>query len=304
MIKLKTYLLATTLFLMTFVGCQQKKELADMSDSEKLEVLDLQLERHPKDHKLFAERAQVHFNLGRLKEAQTDIDHAVEIAPKNINYRLQQADIYLASGNIENSYKSLSEAEKLDPSNKEVQLKLGEVTLYSHDYDRALRHLTNVTTEDPDNITALTIKSYIYKEKGDTASAVNLLSRVCDIDPDNALAFEELGVLYALHHDPLAVEYLSAALRLAPSNTNAMYALAMYYQELQQMDQAESLYRRMLDVNDKSADAWHNLGYIELTHYHDYGRAIIYFDSALACDPSHEAALTNRQLAEEMLKQS
>ena len=101
----------------------------------------------------------------------------------------------------------------------------------------------------------------------------------------------------------MALEYLTTALQLEPNNTNAMYALAMYHQDRQEMDEAEALYRRMLDVNSKSADAWHNLGYIELTFYHDYERAIAYFDSALSSDPSHEAATANRKLAKEMLKQ-
>lgn len=267
-----------------------------MTDSEKLEVLDLYIEKHPKEHQAYAERAQVLLNLGRAKEAQADIDHAVLLSPNNVNYHLRQADIYLANGNIENSYKALSEAESLDPTNIEVQLKMGEVTLYSRDYDRSLRHLTNVTERDPDNLTALTIKSYIYKEKGDTASAVTLLRRVCDIYPDHAMAFEELGILYALHHDPLAVEYLDATLRLEPNNTNAMYALAMFYQETGNFVEAEKLYRQMLDINPNSSDALNNLGYLEKEVYGDLERAAEYFDKALEANPNHEEARENRAL--------
>ena len=293
--KMKTYLLAA-IVLVTVASCHQQKETADLSDSEKLEVLDLQLEHHPKDPHLYAERALVHFNLGRLKEAQADIEHAVELDSKNVDYRLRQADIYLTSGNIENSYKALSEAEKLDPDNKEVQLKLGEVTLYGHDYDRALRHLDKVTSQEPDNITALTIKSYVHKEMGDTVSAVRLLTHVCDIDPENVMAFEELGVLYSLRHNPLAVEYLSAALRLNPNNTNAMYSLAMYYQETGNFVEAEKLYRQMLDVNPNSSDALNNLGYLEKEVYGDLERAAEYFDKALEADPDNREAQQNREL--------
>lgn len=293
--KIKTYLLAA-LVIMTLAACHQQKDNADLTDGEKLEMLDLQLERHPKDHQLYAERAQVHFNLGRIKEAQADIDHAVDLAPQNVDYRLRQADICLAGGNIENSYKALSEAEKLAPSNKEVQLKLGEVTLYGHDYDRALRHLDNVTMQEPDNLTALTIKSYVYKEMGDTAKAVQILTHVCDIYPDNAMAFEELGVLYSVHHNPLAVEYLSSALRLDPNNTNAMYSLAMYYQETGNFAEAEKLYRQMLDINPNSSDALNNLGYLEKEVYGDLERAADFFDKALEADPNNKEAQQNRAL--------
>ena len=139
--------------------------------------------------------------------------------------------------------------------------------------------------------------SDIYKEKGDTATAVQFFRRVCDKYPDYALAFEELGVLYASRGENMALEYLNTALQLDPSNTNTLYALAMFYQGREDFDKAESLYHQMLDINEHSADVWHNLGWIELTHYHDYERAIEYFDKALAINPQMENALVNRELA-------
>ena len=56
----------------------------------------------------------------------------------------------------------------------------------------------------------------------------------------------------------------------------------------------------MTDINENSADAWHNLGYIEMTHYGDMEKAIEYFDRALIADPNHEAAKANRTLAQEL----
>ncbi len=288
--------------MLTVVACKSGNIDGDMSDSEKLELLDIRLEKTPKDAALLAERARVLLNLGRAKDAIHDADMAVKLKPEVVEYRLLQADACFANGNADDSYKALTEAERLEPDNMEVQLKMGEITFYSRDYERSLRCLTKVTEKEPDNRTALFMKGFIYKEKGDTAGAVVLLRKVCDLYPDYEPAFEELGVLYATRQNPMAVEYLTTALTLEPNNTNAMYALAMYHQERQEMDEAESLYRRMLDVNSNSADAWHNLGYIELTFYHDYDRAITYFDSALASDPGHEATIINRQLAEEMKK--
>lgn len=296
-------LLIIVLLAATTVSCKRSHSDFDtLTDSEKLEFLDIRLERHPKDDEALAERALVLFNLGRNKEALADINKAVELKPDNVDYRLRQADFYFAGGDVENSYKTLSEAEKLAPESNEVQLKMGEVTFYSRDYDRSLICLSKVTEREPDNRTALFMKGFIYKEKGDTASAVTLLRKVCDLYPDYEPAFEELGVLYSVHHDPLAIEYLNTALRLEPNNTNVLYALAMFSQESGDMDQAESLYRQILTLNPASADAWHNLGYIELTHYHDYNRAVAYFDSALLADPTHAAALANHQLALDALK--
>lgn len=294
------YLLIVLATLATVACRHLPKDTEGLTDSEKLEVLDFRLEKHPKDHAALSERAQVLFNLGHTREALADIERAVGLEPNNVDYRVQQADLYFANGKVEESYKALSKAEQLDPDNLDVQLKMGEVMYYSRDYDRAIECLTRVTSIEPNNRTALFMKGFIYKEKGDTASAVTLLRRVCDLYPDYAPAFEELGILYSTRNNPLAVEYLNTAIQLEPNNTNALYALAMYYQQKEEMEQAENLYHRILDINEKSADAWHNLGYIEMTHYMDFERAAEYFDRALDADPTHEAAAINSKLAHEL----
>lgn len=293
----------TTLCLLAIVcsllgaGCRQKKVEPEMTDSVKLEVLDINLERNPNDHQLLYQRARLLLGMDRVREAAYDINRAVNLDPDNIRYLLLKSDISFANGSIEDSYRTLEAAEQIDPQNIDVQLKLGEITFYSRNYDRSLKYLTAVTEREPNNRTALFMKGYIYLEKGDTADGVTLLRRVTDKYPDYAPAFEQLGILYATRLDPLAAEYLGTAIQLEPNNTNSLYALALYQQDLGNYEQAESLYRQLLDLNPNSADAWHNLGYIQLTHYTDYRQAVELFDRALACDPTHPQALANRQLA-------
>lgn len=293
------YILAFVFTLCLWACGNNQAEEESLTDKEKLELLDAKIERHPKDASLYAGRALVLMNLGRLQEATADMEKAVTLEPEKVEYRLRQADVFFARGDVEKSYKALSEAERLDPENLEVQLKMGEVTFYSRDYNRSLKCLSKVTAKEPDNRTALFMKGFIYKEKGDTLSAVQLLRKVCDLYPDYAPAFEELGVLYASHNDPLAEEYLGTVLRMDSLNTNALYALAMYHQERGEMDEAENLYHRILEINPRSADSWHNLGYIEMTYYHDYTKAVEYFDSALTIEPDMESAHLNRLLAME-----
>ena len=235
------------------VGCHQKKAEEELTDAEKLELLDLKIERSPEDADLYAKRARVLLNLNRPKEALYDIGKAVDLEPEVTEYRLLEADVYFANGDIKNSYGALGVAEHLAPKSMDVQLKMGEITYYSRDYDRALQHLSKVTEQDQNNRTALFMKGFVYKEKGDTAQAVALFRRVCDIYPDYEPAFEELGVLFASRQNPMALEYLTTAMRLEPTNTNVLYALAMYFQDLEQYDEAEKYYHQIIDINPYSA---------------------------------------------------
>lgn len=278
------------------VACRHEGSLDGLSDKEKLEVLDYRIEQHPDSHELLAKRAQVLLNLGRTNEAMADAEKAVKIESSNVDYKILLADIRFAGGDADGSYSALADAERLDPENDEVQLKLGEVAFYRHNYERALQCLSKVTEADPDNRTALFMKAFIYEETGDTSNAIVLLRKVCDLYPDYAPAFEHLGVLYSYKGNNLAEDYLGAAIRIDSTNTNAMYALAMYYQDKEQYDKAEAFYNKMLAVNPNSADAMNNMGWIEKEVYGDDGRAKEWFERALQADPTNEAAQKNMSL--------
>ena len=297
--KIKTLLILLPA-LFALVGCGSRGDTPNMTHEEALKVLDIQIHKHPKDDKLYYDRAKVYMELNRVNDAIADLSRAVALNDRKPEYHMLLGDAYLANGNIEQSYASLQRALDLDPDSQEALLKLGEISYYSHNYDRAMECLSKVTAKDPQNRTALFMKGFIYKETGDTANAVTLLRKVCDLYPNYEPAFEELGVLYSIHHDPLAIEYLNTALRIEPNNTNARYALAMYYQDLNQMDKAEEEYKQILDINASHKDAWHNRGYIELFTYGDYPQAIDYFTRAIQCDSTFAEAWVNRGCAYEL----
>lgn len=282
-------------------SCHQKSSSTEkMSSEQMLQLLDAKISKNQKDADLYYQRGRLLLQMGRVNEAIRDASKAIELKDKKVDYYLLLGDAQFATGNVEKSYDALHKALDLDSDNSEAQLKMGEIAYYSRDFDRAMESLTKVTAKDPNNRTALFMKSFIYKETGDTANAITLLRKVCDIYPDYAPAFEELGIIYSSRHLPVALEYFNTALQLDPSNTNTLYAMAMYYQDEKNYEQAENIYKQMLDINSNSVDAWHNRGYIQLFVYGDYPLAIEYFTQALMIDPNSLESLTNRGCAYEM----
>lgn len=297
-LNLTVCLLALSLLVAACGG--KKQDTSEMTPEQVIEVLSVKISKNEKDPELYFGRARMLLSVGRVNDAISDLVKATQLDDDNLQYYLLLADAYFANGDVEHSYSTLSRVLELDKNNQEAILKQGEIAYYSRDYDRAMTSLSQVTATDPSNKTALTLKSFIYKEKGDTANAIVLLRKVCDLYPDYDLAYEELGVLYSVHHSPLAVEYLTAAVRINPQNVNAIYALAMFYQETGQMDAAEEAYKQLLDVDADNKDAWHNRGYIELFHYGDYPLAIEYMTRALQCDSLFVEAWVNRGCAYEL----
>ncbi|KWW30066.1 MAG: peptidase C14 caspase catalytic subunit p20 [bacterium P3] len=289
------------LLLLLITGCQRHNmDLRDKTPEEKLNILDVKIRHDKKNARLYAQRAEVFLELDRVNDAINDLGRATSLDNDNPDYLMRLGDAYFRNGNVDRSYESLQRALELKPDDKEIILKLGEIAFYSRDYDRALDHLTQVTAKDANNRTALFMKSFIYKEKGDTASAVTLLDKICSLHPDYAPAFEELGMLYAARRSPLAAEYYATALRLDPDNDNVRYGLAMYHQSLGRYEQAEAIYKEIIEHNENAPDAWHNRGYIQLFHYGDYELAIDYFTHAIACDTAYVEAFVNRAVAYEL----
>lgn len=288
-------LLSICIALLAITACNKKvRTTSEMSNEDILEVLTIRINKEPKNADLYYDRGKVLLDLQRNNEAIADLTIASNLEPKNVSYLMLLGDAYFATGNVEQSYQKFQQAIDMEPENSEAYLKLGEIAFYCRDYDRSLECLSKVTETDNNNLTALFMKGFIYKEKGDTAKAVTLFRKVCDAHPDHSPAFEELGMLYATHHNPLAVEYLNTAIRINPKNNSAKYALAMYFQDEGNFTNAEELYKSILDNNAGHAPAWHNRGFIELYHMNNPATAIEHFTRAIQIDPTFKEAYTNR----------
>lgn len=287
----------------SFAACSNSSGKIDenMPASERLELLDAKIKKHPKDAELYYQRGEVLLGLQRVKLAITDFKKACELDENEPRYFTALGDAYFSSGDAGESYKALEKALQIDPDNMESLLKMSEITFYSKDYDRAMETLNKVTRKDPDNKTAFFMKGFIYKENGDTANAVSYFHKLIDLYPDYAPAYEEMGVLYANHNNPrLAEEYLATAIRLDSTNTNAMYALAMLYQDAEEAERANDMYVRILEIDPQNAYAWHNRGYLEMVYYQDYDAAIDFFTKAVDADNQYVDAHVNRGMAYEL----
>lgn len=293
-------LIALCAIMVLATGCKSKPSTEKMTPEEILQVLDIKISKNKNDATLYYDRAKILVDMHRYNEAISDLTNAIRLKDDKIEYYILMGDAQFANGNVDQSYKALQSALKLDEENQEANLKMGEIAFYSRDYDRAFESLTKVTAKDPNNRTALFMKGFVYKETGDTVSAITLFQKVCDLYPTYAPAFEELGILYADHKNKLALEFLTTAIELDPQSTSARYGLAMFYQDMGEMESAEETYKQLLDIDANDKDAWHNRGYIQAFFYGDYELAIEYYTKALQIDSQFIEAYVNRGAAYEL----
>lgn len=273
-----------------------------LSDSLKIDSINTLIRENPKQAHLYAERSELHFNLGNINQAIADLHIANAIDTLNPQYYLQLADFYLQLGKSERVNKLLMTANKISPDNKEVLYRLGNLYFYVNKHKKALKFLNQASTIDPYFAKVYFSKALVLLEMGDTSKAVTNLQIAVEREPDYYDAYMQLGLLYATRNDSLAVDYYDNALRIIPNSYEALYAKAYFYQKTEQLQKAVNVYNQMLlDLSDELPMVHHNLGYIEMIYYQNYNAAITHFDNAIKYKPDYTQAYSNKGYCYEQL---
>lgn len=289
-------------FAIVIVSCGKTETAVDLDKlplEEQIALLDAKIRKQPNDADLYYKRANVLLQASNAQEALSNIQKAISLDAKKAEYYVLQADILFAQGENALAFSALQTAIEKDGKCKEAYLKSAELSLYLKDYDKVLFNTNQVMLLDKLEPKAYFLRGWAMKEQGDTAKAVADYRKAVELNGDYEQAYEELGMLYAIKGDGLAVEYLKSTLNINPKNIQAMYALALFYQENEAFQQALDTYKQILDIKPDHADALHNVGYINYEFKQDYDIAIECFTSAIKADSTFWQAYANRAKAYE-----
>lgn len=292
------------LLLCIIPSCRQGNKTAEnqqQSIDPRITELTEQIENNPDDHTLWYNRSLLYLELKMPYEALSDINKALQIDPQNTKYTITLGDIYFTMGHIENCRKALVSAQDNDPKNVEPILKLAELDLILKDYEKMNMYLNKVLELDNTNSQAYFMRGVALKEQGDSSGALKQLHQSTMYDPENYKAFVEAGILASEMNITIAEEYLNTALNLKPTSIEARYALAMFYQNNEKLNEAMAEYYNILKIDKKFAAAHFNLGYIHLVDLQLYNQAIVHFTDAIKSNPRYAEAFYNRGYCYELL---
>ncbi|MBR1626899.1 MAG: tetratricopeptide repeat protein [Bacteroidales bacterium] len=288
----------------TFFSCTKNEPLQDissLSNEEKIQLYDAKIKKDSKNAELYYERGKIFYEMGNTKEALFNSQKAIELNKKEVKYYIFEADVFFSRGETTLAFNALQEAVKVDSKSVEAYLKIAEISLDLQDYKRCLENIKRVLELDKVNAQAYFMRGWTMKETGDTNAAVRDYKKAIELKSDYEQPFEELGLLYAEKGDGLAVDYLKSTIKINPKNVHAMYALAMFYQEHEAIQQALDMYERILEIKPDYADAIHNVGWINYQYKKDYTTALDCFTKAIKADSTFYQAWYNRGMTYEKL---
>ncbi len=286
---------------MFLFSCKQKQE--DISENSQrtdsllkiinlpeLAALNKKILDNPDDASLYNERAKIYLQFKQFEEAINDSKRSIRLDSTNATFYLTEADVFFAANETRNAKDLLEQVVKKFPENTDGLLKLGELYYFVKQYENAFSKINQALKINENLAKAYYLKGNIYKEIGDTAKAISSLETAIEQDNKNAGVFLDLGLIYAAKKNALAFEYYDNAIKLDPSNIEALYAKAKLFQDINQIKDAVLIYNQILKNNSTHIYSIYNLGAIEFGINKNPQKALDYFTKAININPKYAEA--------------
>lgn len=282
---------------------QVKDSSANTGDSTGIELNQLTNEiiKNPSQVKPYLSRARFYTKKEMFNEALQDVNKALTLNEKDAEVYVTLSDVYLYSGKTQRALDALKKAAEFSPEDAEIDVKTARLFLTMSDYKQTFNYLRAALKKDPENAEAFFISGLANEEMGDTIRSIENYQKTVSLDPRHYDALKQLGILFSIRKDKLAVDYLRNAAQIRPGQPEPLYILGMHYQDNREPDKSLSVYNEILQIDSSFKLAWYNKGYVMLVYKQEYLKAIECFSKALLLDQDYSDALYNRGYAYELL---
>ena len=294
-------LFAVTVFALLLYACKPKSTENTAETKDKITLLTDKIASDSMNPKLYFDRANAYYQKSMFDKAYFDMVKVMSLDSLNTEYMMLYSDLSFRMNKVKASRDVLLKVRELNPGNYDAAFKLAEISLYTNNQDLSLKYLDTVLQKDAKNTKALLMKGFNLKEKHDTAAAVNTFRQAIEVDPKFYEAQMQLGIIMYAQNNKLCVDYFNNALNIKPNSEEAMYGLALWYQDHSDYNKAIQLYTDIIQINPKNKDAYFNLGYIHHEYLKVYHEAIKHYTKAIEVDPNFSQAYYNRGMCYEYL---
>ncbi len=292
----KRSLVLILLIVTVIFGCDttnKKRRVANESNTDSISIITNLLLDDSLNSGLFADRANLYFQRGKIDPALRDLQMALKLSPDNPKLYLLLSDIYMVLRQTDNSIASLKKSIRLNPDTEIPYLKLSEIYLILNEPVTAIRYSDEAIRINRQNPESYYVKAMGQLENNDTSSAITNLGISANLSQDNYMANMQLGAIYTAKHDISSITYFDLALIAKPDDERALYYIGMYYQEHNEFEKAIEKFGRITDLYPENKRAYYNIGYIYLVEMENFEDAKIMFQEAILISPGFVEAVYN-----------
>ncbi len=163
-------------------------------------------------------------------------------------------DEYLKRGKTRDAADVLKKMAELDPGDLKVRSKLADIYTREGSGPKAVEEHIAIALE--------------LSKKGHLAEALQVLEKGLKIDPRSTRLREELARVHMVqkNHDR-AAHYLEEAAQDAPNDVSLLARLGEAYVEARKIEEAEALFKRLLEINPSDEDSKVQMGRVYLLQH-------------------------------------
>jgi len=235
---------------------------------------------------------------GRLEEADLLYRQAIAMRNDYVQAYINRGDVLIKMGKANEAYKVYQEALNFEPDNADLHYNLGVVLIELGKPNEALEMFNNALQVDSEHLQSLMNSAILMQESGIRnlrPLAYERLFKVMDRQPENDRIYFNLGMLSmddgytnkaeswfkkaielrpdfrsALFNLALLLErstrplealpYLDSLLKYFPEHIKGLVLLGdIYTNHVKDLEKAEKAYRRILEIDPKHVQGYHNL---------------------------------------------
>lgn len=147
------------------------------------------------------------------------------------------------------------------------------------------------------NPQAYYMRGIICMSRNDTVQALKQFMKARNQDDSFIDPVLQIASIYAAQRNPMAKDFYTLAIDMAPDNWGSYYDLAMYLQDNGSPEKALEIYDTLDARMPGNYQILFNKGYVNMVYLFEYDKAIENFDKALEINPKSVDALLNKGVA-------
>jgi tetratricopeptide (TPR) repeat protein len=215
----------------------------------------------------------------------------LELAPSVVAAQLDVANLHLARGNASTALTFLNTVVKARPGWGYPRYLRGQALLDLGDLAGAEAELLAVVKADPKSAEINTSVGRLYAAKTDFARARTYFNRALDLEPDSILALNGLVAADVVEKRPNAARArLDSRLAAKPNDRALLFMAGNTFMTLGDAPRAESLFKKLLELDPASIDAYSRLGTIYVSQ-NRLDEAMRHFQNASKASPAAAATM-------------
>lgn len=289
-----------------------------------VEVCKKGLEFEKEDYTLYYIAGTAYMSMKKFEESLFYLEKALELNPNHSQLYNNLGTSYVTIGNLEKAYENFSKASELDPENSityyniasilQLQNKHEEACGYfekayhiepqdsyivalalsevkAKRYDSAIKHYKLLISHHPEKPNFQYNLACCYELIGEYNYAIGILAHLVILNPKSVTMSQKLASLYMKINQPLSAKEIYEKIILGGSvSFEIYYEFAHICAKTGDMDKAEKILKKVIDLNPGYAPAHKDLGIIYLgKRLFDYAEDE--FNKALEASPEDFSVL-------------